>query len=175
MKVAHLVPLLAEQGRSFGEANFLLAVSGGAGLLGSLAFGVLADRWGAAKSLILNAVVQAVSWTIFLAPVGMGLLVVDAIVVGACGGGVMAALGALIGAVFPASSFSRTFGVLGLFTLPFLFGMPPIASYLYTSSGSYWLPVALIVASFLASAAMIAAIFPAEGRARSLAAEAFPE
>jgi MFS family permease len=166
MKVAHLVPLLAEQGRSFDQANFLLALSGGTGLVGSLAFGALADRWGAIKALVLNAALQAASWTIFLAPVGMGLLVLDAIVVGACGGGVMAALGSFISAVFGAKSFSRTFGVLGLFTLPFLFGMPPITSWIYSMSGSYWLPVSLIVGCFLASAVMLASLYPTERRAR---------
>ncbi len=166
MKVAHLVPLLAEQGRTFDEANLLLALSGGAGLIGSLAFGALADRWGAARALILNALLQAASWTIFLTHAGMGLLIVDAIIVGACGGGVMAALGTYIATTFGTASFSRTFGLLGLFTLPFLFGMPPLTSYLYTMSGSYWLPVSVVVASFLASAAMIAAISPAERRAQ---------
>jgi hypothetical protein len=95
----------------------------------------------------------------------MGPLIVDAIVVSACGGRVMAAPGSYIATTFGASSFSRTFGVLGLFTLPFMFGMPPLTSYLYTLSRSYWLPVSVVVASFLASAAMIAAISPAERRA----------
>lgn len=156
MKLAHFIPLLTEQGRSFDEANFLLAVSGGAGLLGSFAFGALADRIGGAKALILNAVCQAGMWTIFLAPVSFPILLADAVVVGACGGGIQAAFGVILATVFGQKHFSRALGMASLFTLPFLFGLTPAASLLYEATGSYHLPMALMMGGFLVAAVLFA-------------------
>lgn len=146
MKLAHFIPLLMGQGRSFNEANLLLALSGGTGLIGSLLFGLLADRIGGVRALALNAGVQAVVWTIFLAPVTMPILVLDAIVVGACGGGVQAAFGAAVARLFGPRAFGRAFSLFQLSTLPFLFGMTPLASILYQGTGSYHLPMIVTIA-----------------------------
>ena len=155
MKIAHLIPLLAEQGRSFGEANLLLAISGGTGLIGSLLFGSLADRIGGSRALIINAFVQATMWTVFLAPVGMSILIVDALLVGACGGGVQSAFGVVLSSLFGQRAFSRALGLSSLSTLPFVFGLTPLASLLYEKTGSYHLPMGLMVAGFLLAAALL--------------------
>ncbi|GGC06688.1 hypothetical protein GCM10011494_26630 [Novosphingobium endophyticum] len=162
MKLAHFIPLLTEQGRSFAEANLLLAISGGAGLLGSFAFGALADRVGGAKALVLNAILQAVMWTIFLMPVSFPVLLADAVVVGACGGGIQAAFGVVLSTVFGQKHFSRALGLVSLFTLPFLFGLTPAASLLYEATGNYHLPMGLMVAGFLVAAAIFMFASPRE-------------
>lgn len=145
MKLAHFIPLLVGQGRSFGEANSLLALSGGSGLLGSVAFGYLADRIGGPRALAVNAAVQAVVWTIFLFPVSLPILTIDAILVGACGGGVQGAFGVAVAARFGPAAFGRAFSLFQLSTLPFLFAMTPIASMLFERTGSYYLPMGLTV------------------------------
>ncbi len=165
MKLAHFVPLLIEQGRTFNEANTLLALSGGAGLAGSFLFGALADRLGGAKSLMVNCLVQAAMWTVFLAPVGLTVLVLDAIIVGACGAGAQAAFGVIVTALYGARSFSRAFGLFSFFTLPFLFGLTPLMSLLYQSSGSYHLPMGLMVGGFLLAAGLFALTIGPEHRA----------
>jgi len=164
MKLAHFVPLFIEQGRTFEEANMLLAVSGGAGLIGSFLFGALADRIGGAKSLMLNALIQAVMWSVFLAPVGFPILVVDAIVVGACGAGAQAAFGVVLATLYGTKVFSRAFGLMALFTLPFLFGLTPIASLLYEASGSYHLPMGLMICGFVIAAILFALLIKPERR-----------
>lgn len=158
MKLAHFVPLLTGQGRSFAEANLLLALSGGAGLAGSLLFGRLTDRIGALPALALNAAVQALVWTIFLAPVTLPVLVFDAVVVGACGGGVQAAFGTAVANTYGAGAFGRTFGLFQLSTLPFLFGMTPLVSMLYEHSGSYVLPMECAVGSLVLAALVFGAL-----------------
>lgn len=167
MKLAHFVPLLTEQGRTYREANLLLALAGGAGLVGSVAFGWLADRIGGARALVINALLQAVLWMVFLAPVGLPLLVVDALVVGACGGGVQGSAGVLIVSLFGLPAFSRAFGLLSLATLPLLFGLTPIASLLYEHSHSYHLPMALMVGGFVVAAGLLAMMVPGELRTRA--------
>lgn len=154
MKLAHFVPLFVEQGRTFDEANVLLAITGGAGLVGSFLFGAVADRIGGAKALMVNCLVQAVMWTVFLAPVGLPVLVLDALVVGACGAGAQAAFGVVLVSLFGTGAFSRAFGLMSLFTLPFLFGLTPLASLLYEASGSYHLPMGLMIFGFVLAAGL---------------------
>lgn len=155
MKLAHFIPLLVDQGRTFAEANMLLALSGGTGLIGSLAFGWLADRIGGPRALALNAAVQAIVWMIFLAPVTLPILTLDAIIVGACGGGVQGAFGVAVATLFGARAFGRAFSLFQLSTLPFLFGLTPLASVLFERSGSYDLPMAITIACLALSSLVL--------------------
>ncbi len=158
MKLAHFIPLLVGQGRSFAEANMLLALSGGAGLAGSLAFGWLADRIGGPRALAFNAAIQAIVFMIFLAPVTLPVLMLDAIIVGACGGGVQGAFGVAVVTFFGARAFGRAYSLFQLSTLPFLFGLTPLASVLFERSGSYYLPMAVTIACLaISSLALFAA------------------
>jgi MFS family permease len=166
MKLAHFVPLFIEQGRTFEEANILLAITGGAGLFGSFLFGAIADRVGGSKALMANCLLQAVMWTVFLAPVGLPVLILDAIVVGACGAGAQAAFGVTLATLFGTNSFSRAFGLMALFTLPFLFGLTPLASLLYEASGSYHLPMGLMVGFFMVAAGLFYLVTREERDAR---------
>ena len=166
-KVAHFVPLLIGQGRSFAEANLLLALAGGAGLIGSFVFGWLADRIGGTMAMLLNALIQAATWTILLAPVTMPILVVDAIIVGACGGGVQACLGVALATLFGSRAFSRALGMAALLNLPLLFGMTPLASMLFEATGNYHLAIGSLIGGFLIAALCLSVLPRQERRARS--------
>jgi MFS family permease len=149
LKLSNMLPLVTAQGHSFSAANLLLAISGFTGIIGSLLFGWLADRFNPARALALNAGLQAMSWTILLVPVAYPLLVLDAVVVGMCGGGLQAVIGALLGRLYGQNDFARIFGALSLLTLPFLFAIPWLAGVLFVSSGGYLLPIALQIAGFV--------------------------
>ena len=168
-KLAHFVPLLIGQGRTFAEANLLLALSGGAGLVGSFIFGALSDRIGGTTAMLYNAVIQAATWTIFLAPVTMPVLVADAVIVGACGGGVQACLGVALASLFGSRAFSRAFGLTALFTLPFLFGLTPLTSVLFEATGNYHLPMAVLVGGFVVAALCLGSLVRIERRNRRAA------
>ena len=167
MKQSHLIPLVTAQGYNFDQANLLLAITGATGVVGSLVLGWLVDRIGAANALALNALVQALVWTILLIPVPYGLLVVDAVIVGMCGGGLQTIKSTLVGLLFGRENFARVFGLLSLFTLPFLFGVPWLAGVLYVHSGSYWLPVLLQVGGFLLATVGALALARREKQARA--------
>lgn len=151
-KMVHLVPLVTERGWSLEQAALLSSISGGTGIVGSLAFGWLADRIGGAAALIINCVTQAVVWLILILPVGFGMLVVDAVIIGVCGGGFIAAKAVLVNRVFGRESFSRVMGLSGLLNVPFLFGLSPVAGWLRDITGDYVLAVWLHIAGFAVSA-----------------------
>lgn len=152
MKYAHMVPLLGEQGHSIEQATMLLSIAGGAGAIGSLLFGWLADRFGGARMIVITAFLQACMWFIFLLPVNIPLLTADAIIIGMCGGGVTAAQGVYICQRFGQANFSRVLGLLALALFPFFTGINPLAGYLRDVTGDYRMAVhSLIVASAFAA------------------------
>lgn len=156
MKYAHMVPLIGEQGFSITEASTLLALTGGAGAVGSLLFGALADRLGGAAVLIATALVQSMMWFAFLIPINLTLLTLDAIVIGMCGGGVSAAQGVFITRRFGTQNFSRVLGVLAVALTPFFVGINPLVGYLRDQTGSYRTSVVLlIVASVVVSTLLL--------------------
>ncbi len=155
MKIAHMIPVLIEQGRTFNQANLLLAISGGSGILGSFAFGWLADRIGGVLALALNALVQSIMWILFISPVGMPVLIADAVVVGACGAGAQAAFGAALINLFGQRALGPALGLAALLTLPFMFGLTPLVSLIYQWSGSYQLPMGLMAGGFVVAAAVL--------------------
>jgi len=154
LKAAHMVPLVIGQGWSLEEASFLFALSGGTGIIGAMGFGWLADKFGPGHALAANCIVQALVWFIFLQPAPYWLLVVDAVIVGACGGGLAAAQGVLLMRLFGARNFARAMGLVTMFTVPFTFGAAPLASALFDATGSYWTPVAIQIAGFALAAAI---------------------
>lgn len=147
-KTVHLVPLLTERGWDLERAALLLSISGGTGVAGSLLFGWMADRWGGGSALIFNCVVQGVVWMILILPVGFGVLVIDAVIIGMCGGGFVAAKAVLVNQLFGRKSFAPAMGLSGLLTVPFLFGMAPLAGWLRDQTGDYILAVSTHIAGF---------------------------
>jgi len=147
-KMAHLVPLVTERGWSLEQAALLASISGGTGIVGSLLFGWLADRIGGAGALILNCVTQAIIWLILILPVGFGVLILDAVIIGMCGGGFLTAKAVLMNRIFGRASFSRVMGLSGLLNVPFLFGMSVVAGRLRDVTGDYGLAVLVHVAGF---------------------------
>ena len=153
LKAAHMVPLIMGQGWSLEQASFLFAVSGGTGILGAMAFGWLADRFGPGHALAANSIIQGLVWFIFLQPAPYWLLVVDAVIVGACGGGIAAAQGVLLTRLFGPRNFPQVMGLVTMFTVPFTFGAAPLASALFDATGNYWTPIALQIGGFALAAA----------------------
>ncbi|SNS79240.1 Major Facilitator Superfamily protein [Sphingomonas laterariae] len=156
-KSVHLVPLVTERGWSLEQAALLASISGGTGIAGSLLFGWLADRWGGGGALIANCVIQGIVWMILILPVGFGVLVFDAVVIGMCGGGFIAAKAVLVNHLFGRRSFAQVMGLSGILTVPFLFGMSPLAGWLRDWTGNYGLAVATHIAGFAVATLCFAA------------------
>ena len=165
VKLSHLVPLVAEQGRTVGEATLLLSISGGAGVVGSMIFGWLADRFGGPPALMLNGLVQAAAWTIFFMHPGMPLLILDATLMGICGGGVFAAYMVVIRFVFGSQNMPRALALAGLFGMIPNFVAPPIAGFLQDRAGSYWTMLIAVSTGCLIAALSMAVLWARHYRA----------
>ena len=137
VKVSQLVALTAERGFALQQATLLLAVSGGAGAVGTLLFGWLADRIGGAGALMVNALVQAAGWSIFLLNPGMSLLLADAVLMGLAGAGVYAVVIVALTQQFGAHNLARALGLAGAIGIIPTFLGPPLAGWLHDASGSY--------------------------------------
>lgn len=156
VKISHLVALVAEQGRTIGEATLLLTISGGAGVVGSLAFGWLADRIGGPLALMVNGVFQAATWTIFFLHPGMPLLIVDATLMGVCGAGVFSAYLIAVTNLFGRQNVPRVLGLGGLFMMSITFTSPLVAGIIYDITGSYSMVlVAISAGCILGSLCMV--------------------
>ncbi len=152
-KNTHMVPLLVESHWSMEKATLLLAISGGCAVLGSLLLGWLADRYNAAAVIALNALLQAVVWLILITPASFALLVLDAVLIGMCIGGISTAKAVVVSRVFGRRHFAFVSGLMGFCTLPLLFTLSPLMGLLRETSGGYVLPISLIIGGFCVAAA----------------------
>lgn len=146
IKLSHMVPLLAENGYAVDTASLLLGLSGGAGIAGSLIFGMLADRFGGSVALIINAVLQACMWGLLLLPLSVPVLALDAIIMGMCGGGLLAAQGVLFTRLFGQRNFGVVMGMWSASTAPIMVGASPIVGLLRDVYGNYHVPILFLIA-----------------------------
>ena len=164
-KTAHMVPLLMEAGWDYAKAALLLSVSSGTAMLGSVMFGWLADKMNSCIALTFNALLQAAVWIILIIPASYPLLVVDAMLIGACSGGFIAAKGVLVSRIYGPQNFAMVMGISGFATLPFMFGMAPLAGMLREWTGDYDLAVQIYIGGFLLAAACFALLARVERQA----------
>ena len=153
--VAHLVPYATDLGFSPQRAALLVSAYSGAGALGRLSIGALADRvekrlacWGVLA--ILTA-----AWIAFLlAPSYAGLLMAS-IGLGFGVGGIMPLWGALTGACFGRAVFGRAMGLMTPLMLPFNLAGAPVAAWAFDRTGSYFGILSSLLVAFVACAMVV--------------------
>lgn len=147
-KSVHFMPMLVERGIDTKFAALLLALSGGSGIAGALLFGYLTDRFNAAAVLMGNVLVQGLIWTIPLFTTNPAALLVDAVAIGVCGGGYTNAQAVLSKRLFGNAGLGKALGFTSLLTLPFFFGINPVAGLLRDWTGNYTLTILTQSAGF---------------------------
>lgn len=153
--IAHMVGLAVERGHSFAEAGLLPAVMGAAGIAGAVGIGALCDRIGAALTLALMGCGLACGWGILLVASSIPAMAAACFVIGLGTGGTFTAQSALARTLFGITNLARVIGLAGLFGLPILFVLPPLAGYFRDISGSYEVTVGVLAGFSL----LVAAIF----------------
>jgi MFS family permease len=133
----HIVPMAIGWGVPAPKAALLVAVMAGSGMVGSLAFGWLADKIGGGPAMMVNCLSQIVLWGLLLLQPSFGLLLVLTGLIGVCGAGLVAAFGTALAEHFGAASFGRAYGLSSLVNLPFIAGGAPLAGYVFVKTGSY--------------------------------------
>lgn len=152
-KTVHYFKLLSEIGLGPGRAALLMSISSGAGTVGSIIFGAIADRFNAGKIIMANACIQAAVWFILIIPVSFGMLVMDAVLIGICVSGFIASLSVLLARIYGSANFARVMGAMSLALIPFLFCLAPLAGLAREMSGTYVAPVLMHIAGFAVAGA----------------------
>lgn len=143
--VVHIVPFGMEKQMSLQSASGLLSLYAGAGILGTLLFGWIADRIGPPAALVLTTFCQAVLWWGILHVTGLPLYLLAGIL-GICVCPLTTLHGAALSALVGPASISRAMGISYSIKLPFLFTFAPAAGYLFDISSGYRTPFLIIVA-----------------------------
>ena len=158
MLTAHLVPMMAERQIDLQRASLLLAVLGGSGIAGAYIFGWLADRVGAGTTLAANAAFQGILCSMLLLPLSYPLLILLAVLLGASAAGMIAPLASILSTLFGPQNFGRTYGLNGLINAVFVFSSPPLAGYLFETTGSYRSAILVQVSALAVATFMLIAI-----------------
>ena len=94
-------------------------------------------------------------YRIFLSEPGFGYFLLGGCLVGLGMGALMPVQGAMIGAAFGRSAFGQAMGLMGPFALVFTVTTPPLVGYLWERTGSYALPMTLLLGAFVLPALLL--------------------
>ena len=133
----NFAPFAADLGVGTAQASLFIGVGAGIGILGTLLFGALADRFDGRSLLWTLMGLHAAGFAYLRTLPGQVELLAMASLIGVAGGGMMPVYASLISRIFGPSSFGSVMGLAGLVMVPFFFAMPPLAASLRDASGSY--------------------------------------
>lgn len=160
--MVHIVPFGIERQMSLQTAASLLSVYGGAGIIGTLLFGWIADIIGPPAALVLSALCLALLWYGLLHVTGLPLFLLAGLV-GICvvPGPTLqgAALNNLFGPINISSAMGFSFAVM----LPFILSFAPFVGFLFARTGGYRLPF-LLMAGMLTVACLLFLLMAIDSR-----------
>jgi MFS family permease len=145
----HIMPMAIGEGVPPASAALLISVLGGTGILGSLIYGMVADRFGGGRALAINAGLQAIMWCGLLLPMAYLPRMLLVGVIGINAGGMVASLGTALSQRFGAAALGGALGLWSLMNLPFTVGLPPVAGVLYARSGGYGVAFSIQIGLFV--------------------------
>ncbi|MBO4122189.1 MFS transporter [Cupriavidus gilardii] len=153
----HLVPHAQDLGIAQGSAVLLLGVIGIGSTAGRFFLGSLADRMGRQRFLLVTVIALAFSLLIWAAATGFWMLALFAFLFGACYGGWVAVLPAVVMDLFGGRNVG---GIIGVLYTSVAFGTligPSAAGFAFDASRSYTLPILAAVAANLIAAGILLA------------------
>jgi sugar phosphate permease len=136
-----------EKQMSLPAASAVLSIYSGAGIVGTLLFGWIADRLGPPSALVVSASCQAVLWWCLLQVNGV-LLYVVAGFLGICVVPLVTLHGAALSRVFGAAAVGRATGYSYSVKLPLIFAFAPAMGWTFDVFGGYRMPF-LLTAGFM--------------------------
>lgn len=161
----HIVPFARDLGIGEGTAVLLASLIGIGSIAGRFGLGSLADRLGRRVTLAAMFLGLTLMLALWLVSRGAWQLAIFAVVYGACYGGFVALIPAVIIDYLGTRNAGAIIGTLYTGVAPGTLVGPPLAGYAYDLWGSYTIPLALAIA-FMALATLItyAAPDPAKWR-----------
>jgi MFS family permease len=147
---ANVIPYAADLGIGLREAAFFVSAIGATAIVGTVGFGMLADRVDNRTLLWVAVGLQALPFAYLrLSEPGYGALFGAVLVFGFAAGGLMPLVASAVGQGFGALSFGRVMGYIGPVTLPFAFLGPPVTGWLRQSTGGYGAAFELFLGVFV--------------------------
>jgi MFS family permease len=137
--VVHIVPFGMERDMTLQSASGLLSTYAGAGIIGTLLFGTIADRIGPPSALVLTTFCQALLWWGLLHVTGAPLYLLAGLL-GICVVPLTTLHGAALSELVGPANISRAMGVSYAIKLPFIFTFAPFVSFLFDRAGGYRVP-----------------------------------
>jgi MFS family permease len=156
--IIHIVPFGTERHMALQLASILLTAYAATGLFGTPLLGWAADRFGAAVTLTVSSLCQAVLWSALLHVSGASVFVLAAMM-GLCVSPVNTLHAAAMNEIFPVASVSRALGLSYAIKLPFILGTAPTMALLYERGGSYSLPFTTMSALMFVASIVFAILY----------------
>ena len=172
---ANVIPFANDLGYTLQEASLLISALGGTAIIGTLLFGLLADRVDNRLLLLVAVAVQALPFVYlrFSEP-GYLPLLGSVLVFGLAAGSLGPVVASAIGQGFGAMSFGRVMGFIGPVTLPFGFVGPPLVGWLRQQTGSYHAAFELFTGVFVVALVVLMVLrLPKPSSSRSVSSEQF--
>jgi cyanate permease len=160
--MVHIVPFGIERQMSLQTAASLLSVYGGAGIIGTLLFGWIADFIGPPAALVLSALCQTLLWYGLLHVTGLPLFLLAGLL-GICVVPGPTLHGAALNNLFGPINISSAMGISYAVMLPFILSFAPFVGFLFARAGGYRLPF-LLMAGMLALACLFFLLMAIDSR-----------
>ena len=153
---ANVIPYGGDLGIGLREASLFVSVIGATAIVGTVAFGALADRVDNRLLLWIAVGLQAVPFVVLrVVEPSYAVLFGAVLVFGVAAGGLAPLVASAVGQGFGALSFGRVMGFIGPVTLPFGFVGPPLVGYLRQTTGSYLAAFDLFLVGFVIAAIVL--------------------
>ena len=153
--LTHLVPHITDLGFSAAEAAAVLSIAGGSTIVGRVFLGMISDRMGKKKAVILGAALHIIALLFLLWARDLWMFYIFAVIFGFGWGGMGPATAALIGDTF---GLGRLGAILGLLDVGFNIGAaigPVVAGLIYDLRQSYFLSFLMGIGLVLATMVVV--------------------
>ena len=163
--LVHIVPHATDQGLKPAVAATLLSTIGGASILGRMVMGVVNDKIGGRKSLMVCFMVLIGSLVLLLFTSSAAMLFLFAVVYGLAHGGIFTVMSPMIAEYFGMRSHGQLFGsVLFAGTIGATIG-PILTGYVFDVSGEYRMAFMVLIAFAIAGFVPIMCLRPIKAAA----------
>lgn len=163
--MTNLVPLARDQGHAAELAAMLMSAIAGFGMIGKLAFGVLADRIDLRMGLAAAILLVIACLVLLMVDSRYPTMFVASSLLGLAAGGMLPVWGSLMAVLFGAMHYGRVMGLMNPVMMPVILIGSPFAGWSFDRSGSYLTALVAFAAVLLLALVALSRIrMPAAGK-----------
>lgn len=161
----HMIPHFTDIGLSPAKSALALSITAGAGVIGKIIFGYLADHVNLKGAVLLSFVVQIAGTLLLLGAQTLPVVYMFSGLFGFGMGGVVPLQANVTAEIFGRRAFASVSGLLTLIMVPIQAVGAPLAGWIYDRQGSYDLAWKIFLLNYLlATAALLRARIKPKGR-----------